>query len=329
MLSPFKMCSTSLHLLIGALLVLAVKNELTTMTYSEETTTAVVSMSNDHTTILNQTSADFPDNLPTSFPPNSTDTLISTTDENMSDSPTSDYPQTNNDTTDDSQENVPKSSTSKIKSTASKITNHPQTNNVTTDDPGKNVPKSSATPHIHTQTKGKSNGITYIIILIIVVVCISGVVVYCCLQKKSRRYSVDLHPKQEDAHIPLSTVDAEVFDTTSEKDIQTFTPAESTEPLKDPGPAKETEKPEGGKESVDVKQENQQNLSSTQATVIPKDKTAELTVVDMTDGEPTISTKTSMESLDDALNDNNSNNTRTEVNGKLHKFTEISLDGRL
>ncbi|XP_051749846.1 uncharacterized protein si:dkey-27h10.2 isoform X6 [Ctenopharyngodon idella] len=310
MLSPFKMCSTSLHLLIGALLVLAVKNELTTMTYSEETTTAVVSMSNDHTTILNQTSADFPDNLPTSFPPNSTDTLISTTDENMSDSPTSDYPQTNNDTTDDSQENVPKSSTSKIKSTASKITNHPQTNNVTTDDPGKNVPKSSAstikstaskitTPHIHTQTKGKSNGITYIIILIIVVVCISGVVVYCCLQKKSRRYSVDLHPKQEDAHIPLSTVDAEVFDTTSEK------------------------------ESVDVKQENQQNLSSTQATVIPKDKTAELTVVDMTDGEPTISTKTSMESLDDALNDNNSNNTRTEVNGKLHKFTEISLDGRL
>ncbi|XP_051749864.1 uncharacterized protein si:dkey-27h10.2 isoform X8 [Ctenopharyngodon idella] len=293
MLSPFKMCSTSLHLLIGALLVLAVKNELTTMTYSEETTTAVVSMSNDHTTILNQTSADFPDNLPTSFPPNSTDTLISTTDENMSDSPTSDYPQTNNDTTDDSQENVPKSSTSKIKSTASKITNHPQTNNVTTDDPGKNVPKSSAstikstaskitTPHIHTQTKGKSNGITYIIILIIVVVCISGVVVYCCLQKKSRRYSVDLHPKQEDAHIPLSTVDAEVFDTTSEK------------------------------ESVDVKQENQQNLSSTQATVIPKDKTAELTVVDMTDGEPTISTKTSMESLDDALNDNNSNNTRTE-----------------
>lgn len=65
-------------------------------------------------------------------------------------------------------------------------------------------------------------------------------------------------------------------------------------------------------ESVDVKQENQQNLSSTQATVIPKDKTAELTVVDMTDGEPTISTKTSMESLDDVLNENNSNNSRTK-----------------
>lgn len=31
------------------------------------------------------------------------------------------------------------------------------------------------------------------------------------------------------------------------KDMQTFTAAESTEPLKDPDPAKETEKPEGGK----------------------------------------------------------------------------------
>lgn len=29
--------------------------------------------------------------------------------------------------------------------------------------------------------------------------------------------------------------------------MQTFTAAESTEPLKDPDPAKETEKPEGGK----------------------------------------------------------------------------------
>lgn len=29
--------------------------------------------------------------------------------------------------------------------------------------------------------------------------------------------------------------------------MQTFTPVESTEPLKDPAPAKEAEKPEGGK----------------------------------------------------------------------------------
>ncbi|XP_067258604.1 uncharacterized protein si:dkey-27h10.2 isoform X2 [Chanodichthys erythropterus] len=272
MLSPFKMCSTSLHLLIGALLVIAVENEVTTMIDSKETTTALVSMSNDNTNISDQTSVDFPNNL-TSFPPHSNVTPINMTDENMSDLPTpppSDHPQTNNVTTDDSQENVPKSST-----------NHPQTNTVVTEDPRKNVPKSRTTTQAKTE-KEKSNGLTYIIILIIVVVCISGVVVYCCLQKNSRRYSVDLHPKQEDAHIPLSTVDAEVFDTTSDK------------------------------ESADVKQENQQNLSSTQATVIPKDKTAELTVVDMTDGEPTISTKTSMESLDDVLNENNSNNSRTK-----------------
>ncbi|KAL0203522.1 hypothetical protein M9458_001540, partial [Cirrhinus mrigala] len=57
---------------------------------------------------------------------------------------------------------------------------------------------------------------------------------------------------------------------------------------------------------------NQQNLSSTQATVNPKDKMDGLTIVDLTDGEPTISTKTSMESLDDNLNENNSNNTEAE-----------------
>lgn len=65
-------------------------------------------------------------------------------------------------------------------------------------------------------------------------------------------------------------------------------------------------------ESTDVQQENQQNLSSTKATENPKDKMEGLTVVDLTDGEPTISTKTSMESLDDVLDENNSNNTRVE-----------------
>ncbi|XP_077102947.1 uncharacterized protein LOC143753930 isoform X2 [Siphateles boraxobius] len=258
------MCSASLNLLIGALLVLAVENEATTMITSTEINTAV-SVSTGNTTILNETSVNILNNLTTSFPPNSTVMLSSTTDANMSDYksdfPTphpSEDPQTNNDTTDDPIENVPQSSTKEIKSTTSKTT-------IT-----------------RAQEPVKSHGATYIIILIIVVVCISGVVVYCCLQKKSRKYSVDLHPKQEDAQIPLSTVDVEVFDTTSVK------------------------------ESVDVKQENQQNLSSTQAKVIPKDKTEEMTVVDISDVEPTISTKTSMESLDDALNENNSNNTRAK-----------------
>lgn len=37
---------------------------------------------------------------------------------------------------------------------------------------------------------------------------------YDCVMQ---RYSVDFHPKKEDAQIPLSTVDAEVFDSTSVK----------------------------------------------------------------------------------------------------------------
>lgn len=32
-----------------------------------------------------------------------------------------------------------------------------------------------------------------------------------------QRYSVDLHPKKEEAQIPLSTVDGEVFDSTPVK----------------------------------------------------------------------------------------------------------------
>ncbi|XP_067297475.1 uncharacterized protein si:dkey-27h10.2 [Pseudorasbora parva] len=306
------MCSSSLHLFIGALLVLAVENEAKTTMISNETTTLLISMSIDNTTILNITSNDFLNNFTTPEPNVS---LSSTTDVNTSDYksdlPTtfpSEHPQTENVTLDDPRKNDPQPSTKKTPTRApSTVENYGKTT------------KASET--------GKSYGQTYIIILIIIVVCISGVIIYCCLQKKSRRYSVDLHPKQEDAHIPLSTVDAEVFDTTSVKDMQTFTAVESTEPLKDPDPVKEN--PEGGKESVDVKQENQQNLSNTQATVIPKDKMEELTVVDLTDVEPTISTKTSMESLDDALNENNSNNTRAEVNGKVHKFTEIPLDGLL
>ncbi|KAG1937788.1 hypothetical protein F2P79_018006 [Pimephales promelas] len=253
----------------GALLVLAVENEATTMITSTEANTAL-SMSIDNTTILNETSVDILNNLTTSFPPNSTVILSSTTDVNMSDYksdlPTdpSENPQTNNDTTGDPQENVPTPSTKEMKSTTIKTT---------TTQPQKNEQS-------------------------------HGAIIYCCLQKKSRKFSVDLHPKQEDAQIPLSTVDVEVFDTTLDKDMQTFTPVESTEPLKNLETVKEAEKPEEGKESVDVNQENQQ----TQAKV-PKDKTEEMTVVDISDVEPTISTKTSMESLDDVLNENNSNDT--------------------
>ncbi|XP_016089848.1 uncharacterized protein [Sinocyclocheilus grahami] len=300
------MCCASIHLLIAALLVFAVENEATTMITSIENTTAPDSVFIHNTTQFKE--MDFLDNFTTpSFTvtlPNTT--VVNITSDGESESPTpppSEHPQTNIYTTDDSLKTVSQSSTNNmIKSTTTSKETITQ-----------------ATQPIQNPWP------TYIIIFIIAVLCLSGIVVYCCLKKKSRKYSVELHPKQEDAQIPLSTVDVEVFDTTSVKDMQTFTPVESTKPA----PVKESEKPEEGKESADVKQENQQNLSSTQATENPKDKIEGLTVVDLTDGERTISTKTSMESLDDVLNENNSNNTRVEVKGNGYDFTEISIDALL
>ncbi|XP_043104575.1 uncharacterized protein si:dkey-27h10.2 isoform X2 [Puntigrus tetrazona] len=283
------MCRISIHLLIGALLVSAVKNEVTTMINSTENTTAPFSEFNTTThfeEMDNITTPSYTITLPNS-------TVVNSTSDGKSESrtpPPSKHPQTISFTTDDSLKTVSQSSTNNmIRSTT--------TSTATTTQAAENV---------------GNNGTTYIIIFIIAVLCLAGVVLYCCLKKKSRRYSVDLHPKQEDAQIPLSTVDIEVFDTTSVKDMHTFTPVESTEPLKDPTPVKEAEKPDEEKESTDAKEENQQNLASTEATGNPKDKMEGLTIVDLNDGEPSISTKTSMESLDDVLNENNSNNTRAE-----------------
>lgn len=58
-------------------------------------------------------------------------------------------------------------------------------------------------------------------------------------------------------------------------------------------------------ETTVVKEEQ----SNTQAIVIPEDKAEELTIVDLTEGEIAISTKTSIESLDEPPNENNNNNT--------------------
>ncbi|KAI4893945.1 hypothetical protein NFI96_018671 [Prochilodus magdalenae] len=70
---------------------------------------------------------------------------------------------------------------------------------------------------------GHSNAITYIIIFIIVILCLLGAVVYCCFfQNKTRRFSLDHHSKNEDAQIPLSTVEPEVFEASPPKDMQTF-----------------------------------------------------------------------------------------------------------
>lgn len=320
------MCCTSIHLLIGALLVFAVENEATAMNVTENAT-APVSV-NTHKTSqfkMDSTTPSFNSKVPNQVDVNTT-----------SGSPTpppQEHPQTKNYTTYNSLKNVSQSSPNNMSrnATTSKTTT---VQTVKTSGPTSSTKSKAASAAPSDKGQGKTTSAapsekgqgstTYAVIFIIALLVLAGVIVYCCLTKKSRKYSVELHPKHEDAQIPLSTVDAEVFDTTSVKDMQTFSPVESTEPLKDPAP--ESEKPEEEKESTDVKQENQQKLSSSQAPENPKDKMEGLTVVDLTDGEPTISTKTSMESLDDVLNENNSNNTRVEVKGNGHDFTEISID---
>ncbi|XP_052402126.1 uncharacterized protein LOC127949176 isoform X5 [Carassius gibelio] len=292
------MCCTSIHLLIGALLVFAVENEATAMNVTENAT-APVSVNTNKTSQfkMDSTTPSFNSKVPNQVDVNTT-----------SGSPTpppQEHPQTKNYTTYNSLKNVSQSSPNNMSrnATTSKTTT---VQTVKTSGPTSSTKSKAASAAPSDKGQGKTTSAapsekgqgstTYAVIFIIALLVLAGVIVYCCLTKKSRKYSVELHPKHEDAQIPLSTVDAEVFDTTSVK------------------------------ESTDVKQENQQKLSSSQAPENPKDKMEGLTVVDLTDGEPTISTKTSMESLDDVLNENNSNNTRVEVKGNGHDFTEISID---
>ncbi|XP_051993018.1 uncharacterized protein LOC127651287 isoform X2 [Xyrauchen texanus] len=310
-----KMCRVSIHLLIGVFLVLnnAVENEAMNTIATMEPTPAPVSMPHDNTTKFKDTSEYLEGNFTSSINANSTflsqNTTVTTSAEDSGSPtpPTSKNPHTSNDTT----PVPPTSTTSKIQllSTTSKIAKTTRTS------------KTLATTTIVPE---HSYGSAYIIILIIIVVLISGIIVYFCLQKNTRRYFLDLHPKQEDAQIPLSIVDGDVFDSTSVKDMQPFCPAESSMPLKGPEPVKDDEKPRGEKETADVQTGHHENSQ-----VKENPKAEELTVVDLTDGELAISTKTSMESLDEPLNENNSNNSRFAFNDYGHEFTEICLDGLL
>lgn len=72
-------------------------------------------------------------------------------------------------------------------------------------------------------------------------------------------------------------------------------------------------------ETAVVKEEQ----SNTQAIVTPEDKAEELTIVDLTEGEIAISTKTSIESLDEPPNENNNNN-NTGVKG-IRKVSYIFI----
>ncbi|KAL2098420.1 hypothetical protein ACEWY4_007627 [Coilia grayii] len=178
-----------------------------------------------------------------------------------------------------------------------------------------------ATTAVTPSQLSKSNKAGYVVLVIIIIVAVILVIVCCLKQNKRRRYSVDLRNKHEDAVIPLSTVEADaVFDTTPEKEMETFTAQESsvqeTSPEL-PAPAAEAvveSEPDKG-ESVSGGEKNTEVENSGSQDPLTPEKSEKMELVDLNDGEPTASTKTSMESLEDQLNDNNSNNYRMRANG--------------
>lgn len=59
---------------------------------------------------------------------------------------------------------------------------------------------------------------------------------------------------------------------------------------------------------TEANQQVKESPAETQTTESPAEKPAESTEVDVIDGDPTASTQTSVETLNDVLNENNSNN---------------------
>ncbi|XP_031415942.1 protein let-653 isoform X2 [Clupea harengus] len=144
----------------------------------------------------------------------------------------------------------------------------------------------------------------YVLFFVIILVAVILLIICCLKKNKSRRYSVDLRNKHEDAVIPLSAVEADaVFDATPEKEMATFTAPETEPAALAPDPAGDPE-PEKG-----------ETASGSREPLVSKQKPEKMDMVDLNGTEAAISTKTSMESLEDQLNDNNSNNYCTRANG--------------
>ncbi|MCI4376069.1 hypothetical protein PGIGA_G00183920, partial [Pangasianodon gigas] len=137
----------------------------------------------------------------------------------------------------------------------------------------------------------------YIVVLLVVILSVAVIgIIFFCVKSNRRRFSVDIHAKNEDAEIPLASVEPEICDS-SPKDMKTFTAVEYS-------PTDTVEKTEEGKADQQVKEQS----AESQTTEAPAEKQAGPTFLDVNDGDPTASTKTSVETLNDVLNENNSNN---------------------
>ncbi|XP_062851351.1 mucin-2 isoform X1 [Trichomycterus rosablanca] len=181
-------------------------------------------------------------------------------------------------------------------------------------------------------TNAPSNGIKpasmFIIIFIIALVTVILAII-CCVRSNRRRSSEDINGKVGDPQIPLASVDPELCDFSSTKDMKTFTFAENSTPATETAettdekatdmktlaenstPATETaEKTKNGENEEKAPAEADQQVkesAESETTATSTEKPAELVDVDLTDKKPPITANTSTETVEDPPSENNTN----------------------
>lgn len=124
-----------------------------------------------------------------------------------------------------------------------------------------------------------------------------------------------------------------MFEASASKDMETFTATEPSGTAESSPPAEAVEKKEEEKApaaAAEAPQPEKESSAESQATVPLVKKPEEMTVVDLNDEEQAISNKTSVETLEETPNENNSNNRAHAHGGHMKNakgnFTEINLD---
>lgn len=163
---------------------------------------------------------------------------------------------------------------------------------------------------------------TGIIILVVIIIVALGFGVACyCARNRRRRYSVDFTTRQEDANIPLSTVDPEMpGDPSPQNGLTTFESAETvTKEPEEPETKPEVQEEQKAEPDKSVDDPSAESAAPAPTPDSSEDKPkedaveqsppapAEPSVEEKTDDEGGVSNKTSVESLKET-NENNSNN---------------------
>ncbi|XP_051784135.1 probable serine/threonine-protein kinase mkcA isoform X2 [Erpetoichthys calabaricus] len=162
--------------------------------------------------------------------------------------------------------------------------------------------------------------------IIILLLIILGIIVIICiimmLHKKNKKYSFDLHHKQpEDAGIPLSNMEDGAFEPISEfAKVETETEDKNKEEksadsdVKEPAAENSTSPPETDKPCKEEAGAASDSESfGSQIPLTPLDLCPEVNLGGPPEGEVNLqSCKTSVESLDDQVNENNNNNNNSD-----------------